>query len=83
MGGIYSNAGYDRDPLVPGKYYRYQDDIWIFADFSPYDSVSVYFSVQARFWNRLESRLQENPIILPLGEDRFYTLMKIEVLHDE
>ena len=80
---IHSNSGYDREPMASGIFYRYENDLRCYADFTPYDSVWVYFSVQARFWSRIESKLIESPAIFPMGDDRYYTLMKIEVREEQ
>lgn len=74
-----SNMANYKDPLPANTPHIYQDENWCIRDFSEYDSVFVYFAIDAKFWRQIESRIQDNIIIVPCGEDRWHIITKIDV----
>ena len=68
-----------KDPLPVDTPHIYEDEIWCLRDFSGFDSVSVYFDIDSKFWRHIESKLQDKITTVQCGEDRWSVTTKIDV----
>ena len=72
--------GYLRDgPLPINTPLEYHNHLWFEYDYADSDSIWIYFAATVRLWSEFESTIREETIRFPLGEDRQWLLMKIDV----
>jgi len=78
--GVIYNSYSKNEPLPINTLHEHHEDLWyLYYDFIDEDSIWVYFAIEAKFWRQVESRIQENTILIPRGEDRWFQTLKIDV----
>ena len=71
--------GYYRDQLPINTPLEFHRHMWFEFDYADYDSIGTYFAVTAKFWREYESHIRDETIHIPLGEDKKWFVLMIDV----
>jgi len=78
--GLERPGYYLADPLPIDTHLEYhEEDLWFEYDYTDYDSIWTYCAVTAIFWNEYESHIRDETIHIPLGEDKKWFVLMIDV----
>ncbi len=67
------------DPLPVDTPFERHYEFWLGYDFTDCDSIGTYFSATVKFWGEYESQVRDEPLYIPLGEDKKWLVMMVDV----
>ncbi len=76
---VIEHPGYYRNPQPINTPLELHFDLWLEYDYADYDSIGTYFSVTAKFWREYESHIRMETVRIPLGEDKKWLVLMVEV----